>query len=75
MNGFELEIPTSLRSAVDLLDPDDTSVRVIAGGTALMLMMKAGVFRPSRLISLRAIEEQFSTFSAMPDKRETSWGR
>jgi carbon-monoxide dehydrogenase medium subunit len=67
MNAFELEIPTSLRSAVDLLDPDDTSVRVIAGGTALMLMMKAGVFRPSRLISLRAVEKQFSTFSAMPD--------
>jgi carbon-monoxide dehydrogenase medium subunit len=67
MNAFELEIPTSLRSAVDLLDPDDTSVRVIAGGTALMLMMKAGVFRPSRLISLSAIEKQFSTFSAMPD--------
>jgi carbon-monoxide dehydrogenase medium subunit len=67
MNAFELDIPTSLRSAVDLLDPDDTSVRVIAGGTALMLMMKTGVFRPSRLISLRAIEKQFSTFSAMPD--------
>jgi carbon-monoxide dehydrogenase medium subunit len=67
MNVFELEIPTSLRSAVDLLDPDDPSVRVIAGGTALMLMMKAGVFHPSCLISLRAIEKQFSTFSAMPD--------
>jgi carbon-monoxide dehydrogenase medium subunit len=67
MNAFELEIPTSLRSAVDLLDPDDTSVRVMAGGTALMLMMKAGVFRPSRLISLRAIEQKFSTFSIKPD--------
>jgi carbon-monoxide dehydrogenase medium subunit len=67
MNAFDLEIPTSLRSAVDLLDPEDPSVRVIAGGTALMLMMKAGVFRPSRLISLRAIEKRFSTFSAMPD--------
>ncbi len=67
MTAFELEIPTSLRSAVDLLDPDDTLVRVLAGGTALMLMMKAGVFRPSRLISLRAIEQQFSTFSTMPD--------
>jgi carbon-monoxide dehydrogenase medium subunit len=67
MNAFELEVPTSLRSAVDLLDPDDTSVRVMAGGTALMLMMKAGVFHPSRLISLRAIEQEFSTFSNMPD--------
>jgi carbon-monoxide dehydrogenase medium subunit len=39
----------------------------MAGGTALMLMMKAGVFRPSRLISLRAIEQEFSTFSSKPD--------
>ena len=67
MTTFELEVPTSLRSAVDLLDPHDPSVRVIAGGTALMLMMKAGVFRPSRLISLRAIEQEFSTFSSKPD--------
>ncbi len=67
MTTFELEVPTSLRSAVDLLDPDDPSVRVMAGGTALMLMMKAGVFRPSRLISLRAIEQEFSTFSSKPD--------
>jgi aerobic carbon-monoxide dehydrogenase medium subunit len=67
MTPFELEVPNSLRSAVDLLDPDDPSVRVMAGGTALMLMMKAGVFRPSRLISLRGIEREFSTFSIMPD--------
>ncbi len=67
MNAFDLETPTSLREAVHLLDPDNPSVRVIAGGTALMLMMKAGVFRPSRLISLRAIEKQFSSFSTMPD--------
>jgi carbon-monoxide dehydrogenase medium subunit len=67
VNAFDLETPSSLRSALDLLDPEDPSVRVIAGGTALMLMMKAGVFRPSRLISLRAIERQHSTFSTMPD--------
>jgi len=30
-------------------------VRPIAGGTALMLMMKAGVFRPRRLVSLRKL--------------------
>jgi aerobic carbon-monoxide dehydrogenase medium subunit len=67
MNAFELEMPTSLRSAVDLLDPHDPSVRVLAGGTALMLMMKAGVFRPSRLISLRGIEQELSAFSRKPD--------
>jgi carbon-monoxide dehydrogenase medium subunit len=56
MTPFELAEPATLGEALALLDPDDTSVRVIAGGTALMLMMKAGVFRPTRLVSLRAIQ-------------------
>ena len=53
MTPFELDMPASLDEAIGLLDPDDSSVRPIAGGTALMLMMKAGVFRPTRLVSLR----------------------
>jgi carbon-monoxide dehydrogenase medium subunit len=60
MTPFELVEPKSLREAVGLLDADDPTVRPIAGGTALMLMMKAGVFRPTRLVSLRAIEQSFS---------------
>ena len=47
MIPFELAEPTSLAEAIALLDPDDAAVRPIAGGTALMLMMKAGVFRPT----------------------------
>src|SRR5437588_2851447 len=47
--------PETLGEALALLDPDDVSVRPIAGGTALMLMMKAGVFRPTRLIALRRV--------------------
>jgi carbon-monoxide dehydrogenase medium subunit len=57
MTPFELAEPTSLGEAIKLLDPDDPSVRPIAGGTALMLMMKAGVFRPARLVSLRALKQ------------------
>jgi carbon-monoxide dehydrogenase medium subunit len=57
MTPFELAEPASLAEAIRLLDPDDPSVRPIAGGTALMLMMKAGVFRPTRLVSLRALGE------------------
>jgi carbon-monoxide dehydrogenase medium subunit len=57
MIPFELAEPATLAQAIALLDPDDPSVRPIAGGTALMLMMKAGVFRPARLVSLRAITE------------------
>jgi len=57
MIPFELAEPASLAEAIKLLDPDDAAVRPIAGGTALMLMMKAGVFRPARLVSLRSIRE------------------
>ena len=63
MTPFELAEPATLGEAVSLLDIDDPSVRPIAGGTALMLMMKAGIFKPSRLISLGKIEKQYSAIS------------
>jgi aerobic carbon-monoxide dehydrogenase medium subunit len=66
MIPFELEEPATLAQAIALLDPDDASVRPIAGGTALMLMMKAGVFRPARLVSLRAIAE-LGAIATQPD--------
>ena len=56
MNSFELMEPATLDEAVSLLDPEDAGVRVIAGGTALMLMMKARLFHPVRLISLRHLD-------------------
>ena len=56
MTPFELAEPRTLRDALALLDPDDATVRPISGGTAVMLMMKAGVLRPRRLVSLRSIE-------------------
>ena len=55
MTPFDLVEPTSLKEALGLLDPDDATVRPLGGGTALMLMMKAGVFRPTRLVSLRKV--------------------
>lgn len=67
MTPFELAEPKRLSDAVKLLDPDDPTVRPIAGGTALMLMMKAGVFRPAKLISLRGIEAKYSGISASGD--------
>jgi aerobic carbon-monoxide dehydrogenase medium subunit len=53
MAPFELAEPRSLQEASALLDADD--VRPLSGGTALMLMMKAGVLRPKRLVSLRRL--------------------
>jgi carbon-monoxide dehydrogenase medium subunit len=67
MIPFDLAEPTSLAAAIKLLDPDDATIRPIAGGTALMLMMKAGVFRPEKLISLRKIESRYSNISATAD--------
>lgn len=53
MSPFELAEPASLPEASSLLDQDGS--RPLSGGTALMLMMKAGVLRPSRLVSLRKL--------------------
>ena len=53
LRPFELLEPRSLREAVAALDSADA--RPMSGGTALMLMMKAGVLRPSRLVSLRRL--------------------
>jgi carbon-monoxide dehydrogenase medium subunit len=64
MTPFELAEPTSLAAAIALLDPEDETIRPIAGGTALMLMMKAGVFRPARLVSLRKIERKYAAITA-----------
>jgi aerobic carbon-monoxide dehydrogenase medium subunit len=56
MIPFEMAEPRSLQEALAMLDPQEPTIRPVAGGTALMLMMKAGVFHPTRLISLQRIE-------------------
>ena len=56
MSPFELAEPNSLSQAIGLLDGE--GVRPLSGGTALMLMMKAGVLRPTRLVSLRRLNLQ-----------------
>jgi aerobic carbon-monoxide dehydrogenase medium subunit len=57
---FDMVEPTSLKEAMSLLDPDEPTIRAVAGGTALMLMMKAGVFQPSLLVCLHKIEPEHS---------------
>jgi carbon-monoxide dehydrogenase medium subunit len=63
MAPFELATPGSLQQAIGLLDPEDPDIRPVGGGTAVMLMMKAGVLRPTRLVSLRGIEPVYSQVS------------
>jgi carbon-monoxide dehydrogenase medium subunit len=55
MKPFELLEPTTLAETLALLEPQDEGVRVMGGGTALMLMMKARLFQPSRLVSLHRL--------------------
>ncbi len=50
MTPFELHQPGSVAEATALLDHE--GARPMGGGTALMLMMKAGVLRPTRLVCL-----------------------
>jgi carbon-monoxide dehydrogenase medium subunit len=54
MAPFELAEPHSLSQAISLLESEGS--RPLSGGTALMLMMKAGVLRPSRLVSLHKLK-------------------
>ena len=56
MTPFELLEPATVDEAVALLDPDDPGVRAIAGATALVPMMKARLFQPTRLVSLRRLD-------------------
>jgi carbon-monoxide dehydrogenase medium subunit len=66
MNGFDWAEPQSLPEALALLSGGDPNVRPIAGGTALMLMMKAGVFQPSKLVSLHRFGSDLSGIKENP---------
>lgn len=63
MIPFALQEPESLDEARSLLDPEDPGVRALSGGTALMLLMRSGVFQPERLVSLRRIEAKYRDIS------------
>jgi aerobic carbon-monoxide dehydrogenase medium subunit len=64
---FEMVEPASLQEAVSLLDPEEPTIRVVAGGTALMLMMKSGVFQPTRLVCLHGIEPEHARITLASD--------
>ena len=60
MTPFELVEPQTLGEALGLLDGGAADVRPASGCTALMLMMKASVLKPARLISLRRLAPTMS---------------
>ena len=63
MTPFELVEPRTLREAAGLLAAEESSACAIGGGTAIMLMMKMGVLRPDRVISLRRVEQEYKQIS------------
>jgi len=58
---FELVEPQTLGEALALLDGGATDTRPASGCTALMLMMKASVLKPARLVSLRLLAPAMSS--------------
>ena len=60
MVPFEFLVPYSMEEAIGLLDADDPGIRPVGGGTAIMLMMKAGVLAPTRLVSLQHVEASYA---------------
>lgn len=74
MSSFEIVEPRTVEEAFGFLAGDDPAIRPIAGGTALMLMMKAQVFRPVRLVSLRALNNGFTGIAPRQDGATISIG-
>jgi carbon-monoxide dehydrogenase medium subunit len=65
--SFELLQPATLDEAVGMLDPDDSQIRPIAGGTALTLLVQSRVFKPARLVSLRRLNGSLRGVRVEPD--------
>ncbi len=65
MTPFDLAEPKTLSEAFELLAGDDPGVRAASGCTALMLMMKAQVLKPVRLVSLRALSPVMSVIEML----------
>ena len=57
LRPFELTEPETLDEVVDALARADGEARLIAGGTALVPMLRMGLLRPERVVSLHRIEE------------------
>jgi len=65
--SWELLEPATFDEALALLDPDDSGVRPIAGGTALSLLLQSRIFRPTRLVSLRKLDGDLRGVHVEPD--------
>ena len=56
MNAFEYRVPRALDEALTVLREYGEDARVVAGGTALVTMMRQQLVRPGCLVSLRDVQ-------------------
>jgi carbon-monoxide dehydrogenase medium subunit len=56
MNSFDYQTPRTIDEALALLSEHGDEARVIAGGTALVTMMRQRLVQPGCLVSLRDVE-------------------
>lgn len=56
IRDFEYHVPESVQEAAEILSRYD-DVRVIAGGTDVIPKMKAGIWQPAHLMSLKGLKE------------------
>ena len=55
LHPFRLLEPESLKDAIDALGRVDGEARLVAGGTALVAMIRLGLVKPDRLVSLHRV--------------------
>ena len=57
VNDFDFHAPTSLDEALDLLEQHGDDAHLIAGGTALVLLLNQGLVQPGHIVSLKQIPQ------------------
>ena len=57
LHPFRLVEPESVRDAIAALEQLDGEARLVAGGTALIAMIRLGLVKPDRLVSLNQVTE------------------
>ena len=57
MNNFDYHAPTSLSETFDLLNTYGEDAHLMAGGTALILLLQQGLVQPGHVVGLRGVKE------------------
>jgi carbon-monoxide dehydrogenase medium subunit len=57
LNSFDYHAPTSLDETFDLLAAHGEDAHLIAGGTALVLLLNQGLVQPGHVIGLRSVSD------------------